>query len=106
MAYHWAIKKWNLAICDNMDGPRGYYTKWNKSEKDKYFMISLKCGQMNKLNKTVIDKEKKRVVYRWQGSGGKKRNRWGKWRGINFQLHNQRVMGMKCIVWGTWSITK
>ena len=24
-------KEWNLAIC-NMDGPRGYCAKWNKSE--------------------------------------------------------------------------
>ena len=24
-----------------MDGPRDYYTKWNTSEKDKYYMISL-----------------------------------------------------------------
>ena len=25
-------KKWNFAICSNMDGPEGYYAKWNKSE--------------------------------------------------------------------------
>ena len=36
-------KEWNLAICDNMDGPRGYYAKWKKSEKDKYCVISLIC---------------------------------------------------------------
>ena len=40
-----AIKKeWNLAICNNMDWPIGYYAKQNKSEKDKYCMISLICG--------------------------------------------------------------
>ena len=27
-----AIKIWNLAICKNMDGPWGYYAKWNKSD--------------------------------------------------------------------------
>ena len=27
-------KEWNLAICDNMDGPRGYYAKWNKSDEE------------------------------------------------------------------------
>ena len=27
-------KEWNLAICKIMDGPRGYYAKWNKPEKD------------------------------------------------------------------------
>lgn len=25
-------KEGSLAICNNMDGPRGYYTKWNKSD--------------------------------------------------------------------------
>ena len=34
----------NFAICNNMDGLGGYYAKWNKSEKDKYCMISLICG--------------------------------------------------------------
>ena len=36
-------KEWNLAIYDNMDGPEGYYAKWNSSEKDKYSTISLIC---------------------------------------------------------------
>ena len=45
MEYYSAIKKeWNIAICSNMDGPRVYHTKWNKSDKDKYYMISLICG--------------------------------------------------------------
>ena len=26
-------KEWNNAICSNMDGPRDYHTKWNKSER-------------------------------------------------------------------------
>ena len=33
-----AIK--NNVICSNMDGPRDYHTKWSKSEKDNYHMIS------------------------------------------------------------------
>ena len=33
----------NLAIWDEMDGPWGHYAKWNKSEKDKCYMISLVC---------------------------------------------------------------
>ena len=45
MDYSSAIKKeWNNAICSNMDEPTDYGTKWNKSEKDKYHMISLICG--------------------------------------------------------------
>ena len=39
-------KEWNLsiAICNDVDGARVHYAKWNKSEKDKYLIISLKCG--------------------------------------------------------------
>ena len=40
MEYYSAMKKeWNSAICNNVDGPIGYYAKWNKSEKDKYSFI-------------------------------------------------------------------
>jgi len=28
-------KEWNLTICDHMDGPREYYTKWNKSDRER-----------------------------------------------------------------------
>ena len=28
-------KEWNLAICNSMDGSRGYYAKWNKSDKER-----------------------------------------------------------------------
>ena len=34
MEYYLAIQEWNLVICDNMDGPRGYYAKWNKSDRE------------------------------------------------------------------------
>ena len=34
----------NLAICNHVDGARVYYAKRNKSVKDKYHMISLRCG--------------------------------------------------------------
>ena len=26
-------KEWNLAICSNMDGPKGYCAKWNKKDR-------------------------------------------------------------------------
>ena len=45
MEYYSDIKKeWNNAICSNMGATRDYHTKWNKSERDKYRMISLICG--------------------------------------------------------------
>ena len=44
MEYYSAIKiEWNLTVCSNMNGLGGYYAKWNKSEKDKYYMISFTC---------------------------------------------------------------
>ena len=47
-------KKWDFAICDNMDGYREYYANRNKSDKDEYHIISLLCGiYKNKTNKTV-----------------------------------------------------
>ena len=36
-------KEWNNAICNNMNGSRDYHTKWSKSDKDKYHVISLIC---------------------------------------------------------------
>ena len=33
-----------MPFARNMDGPRDYHTKWNKSDKDKYHKISLICG--------------------------------------------------------------
>lgn len=45
MKYHSAVKKkWNLAVCNDVDGTRDDNDKWNELEKDKYHMISLICG--------------------------------------------------------------
>ena len=37
-------KEGNPAICNNREETRRHYTKWNKSEKDKYCMTSLMWG--------------------------------------------------------------
>ena len=37
-------KEWNLPICNNVDGTRVYYAERNKSEKERYHMISFICG--------------------------------------------------------------
>lgn len=34
-------KEWNLDICNNMHELGGHYTKWNKTEKERYDMVSL-----------------------------------------------------------------
>ena len=36
--------QWNNAICSNMDEPRDYHSKWSKSDRGKYHVISLICG--------------------------------------------------------------
>lgn len=61
-------------MCDNMDGPRGHYGKWIKSEKDKYHMSSLICGFLNKpTNPKLTDTEKRSVAARrWAGEWGKR----------------------------------
>ena len=41
--------KWNLNICDSMDGPKRYYAKWNKLEKDKHHILFI--SGKNKTNK-------------------------------------------------------
>ena len=31
-------KEWNFAIYNNMDGPGGYYAKWNKSDRERQIL--------------------------------------------------------------------
>ena len=64
-----------------MDGPSGCNAKWNKSEKDQYYMVLLICGisktnkQTNKQRNRVTDTENELVVasgvggMKWQNSG-------------------------------------
>ena len=49
-------KKWNNAICSNMDGTRNYDTKWTYTMKDKHHMMSLTCG--------VFIKDTNELIYR------------------------------------------
>ena len=34
-------KEWNNAICSNMDGPKDYHTKWNKSERERHIPYNI-----------------------------------------------------------------
>ena len=49
-------KKWNNAICSNMDRPRDYHTEWSHKEKDKYHMTSFICGIYKNDSKELIYK--------------------------------------------------
>ena len=61
MEYYLAIKKeWDLAICNNMDEPRGYYDKWNKSDRERqisYDFIYMWNLKNNKQTQTLKYKE-------------------------------------------------
>ena len=37
------IEEWNLVICDNMDGARGYYAKDNKDNKSNRVTNTVWC---------------------------------------------------------------
>ena len=36
-------KEWNLTICNNMDGSRGYCAKWNKSDRERQMLCVFVC---------------------------------------------------------------
>ena len=59
-----------------MDGPREHHTKWSKSDKDKYYMISLICGILKIIQMNLYTKQKQTHRHReqtcgCQGGGGK-----------------------------------
>ena len=69
MEYYSAIKKnekkkeWNNAICSNMDGPRNYYTKRSKSERERQisyditYMWNLKYDTNEHIYETETDSQ-------------------------------------------------
>ena len=70
-----------------MDGPRGYYAKWIKSEKDKYNIISLivESKEQKRTNKTNSDTENKPMLAKWKGG-------WGAgWKGEGIKQHRLAV---------------
>ena len=42
-----------LSICDKMEEAWGYNSKWNESDKHKYFLISLICGTKKNLSNFI-----------------------------------------------------
>ena len=49
--YHSARKRWNNAMCSNMDGPRDNHTKWSKSDGER--QISNDIASMWNLKKLI-----------------------------------------------------
>ena len=69
--YSAIINEWNCVICDNMDGPKGYYAKWNQSDRKRQMLYDFNYiwNVKNKTDKhsktaTVIDIENTYVVAR------------------------------------------
>ena len=48
-------KEWNLVICDNMNGPRGHYVKWNKLDKERQIWFHLYVESKNKTNEPIYE---------------------------------------------------
>ena len=72
-------EEWGLTICDNGDGPIGYYVKSvsQRKKNTKWFPLYVKSKKKNKWTNrpgTLIDTENTLMVVRWEGVGelGKK----------------------------------
>ena len=100
-------KEWNLHICKNIDGPRGYYAKCNKSQREKQILhdFSYMWKIKNKTNGQIIklklthDTENKLVIVREAHRSvgcGDKWNRWGRLRGTTSH-YKINVTGMQYI---------
>ena len=60
MEYYLAIKKeYNIAILNNMDGPREYFAKWNKLEKGNTMWFHLYVNLKNKTNEQMQTQKQK-----------------------------------------------
>ena len=49
-------KEWNDALCNSMDEPRDYHTKWSKSDRERQYHISDIIWQ-NDTNKLICKTE-------------------------------------------------
>ena len=52
-------KEWNNAIHSNMDGPKGYHTKWSQSDREKqiYDTIYMKSKKKIDTNELIYQTE-------------------------------------------------
>ena len=76
-------KEWNIAVCSTMERPRDYHSKWSKSEKDKYHMISFICGVLksdtNELIYKIETHRHRKQTYDYQRQKGGGRDELGIW---------------------------
>ena len=66
-------KEWNIAICNNMDGPKEYHTKWSQTKTNIIccHMWNLKYIQMSSFTKQKQTHRHIKQTYGYQrGKGG------------------------------------
>ena len=78
MEYYSAIKKWNIAICSNMDGPRDYHTKWSKPDRERQisYDITYMWNLKNMIQMNLFTKQKQTHRLRKQTYGCQRGKVW------------------------------
>ena len=74
-------KEWNVAIYNNIDGPRDYHTKWSKSDRERQISYDLLiCGiwkkDTNELTYKTDPQISKTNLWLPKGKGGDKLGWW------------------------------
>ena len=60
-------KEGNNAICSNMDGPRDYYTKWSKADRERQISYNIWNLKKKMIQKNLFEKQKQGIpiVAQW-----------------------------------------
>ena len=84
MKYYSAKKKkeeeeeeWSLTICTNMDGSRGYYAKWNKSDSKRKILYDFTYTWNLKIKTKKWTIKTNKLRYREQADGCQMEGGWG-----------------------------
>ena len=85
------LKECNIAIWDNMNGPRGYYVKWNKLDRKRQVPYDFTYMWIVKYKTSEPTERKQTCRYREQTGGCQNRgglglewNKWERLRGTKF----------------------
>ena len=72
-------------MCSNIDGPRDYHTKWNKSDGERQisyaitYMWNLKYDTNELIYETETHRHRKQIYGYQRGKGGGGRDKLGGW---------------------------
>ena len=66
-------EEWNLAICDNLDGPSVYYAKWNKPDRKEQILYDFTYmwnqKQTNKIKQNQVHRYREQISGYQRGGG-------------------------------------